>query len=372
MKITYIIGNGFDLNIGLKTSYDDFYKYYSNQPTNSYLIKYIKDRLKKDIHVKDDSEGINWSDLEEALGALTSEFDKYNEHKFRLYETVFRDFYDKLIEYLKLEEQNLRDIKISDTNKLRNDLVYPDTYLRTADKQNLDPFINKFTNIQVTVDIINFNYTNSFKILLNNSLENKYPIGINRFGGPAYLNSINHIHRTLERGIIMGVNDPSQISSELFRKDRKMNNLLIKPQLNKIQKELIDEKCQNIIKSSDLICIYGSSFGKTDRKWWELIVEQLLRKDCRIIIFKWGAPVKYIDEYGDKEDEIRDLLLSHSNDDSIINDDKILSRILISDYPTKIFSSINNIIPTLENEAKSILDFVDHSNFYKRSLNTTS
>jgi hypothetical protein len=30
MNITYLIGNGFDVNIGLKSSYADFYKSYVN------------------------------------------------------------------------------------------------------------------------------------------------------------------------------------------------------------------------------------------------------------------------------------------------------------------------------------------------------
>ena len=29
MKVVYLIGNGFDLNLGLKTSYSDFYTYYT-------------------------------------------------------------------------------------------------------------------------------------------------------------------------------------------------------------------------------------------------------------------------------------------------------------------------------------------------------
>lgn len=35
MNITYLIGNGFDVNIGLKSSYADFYKsYVNNHPDN--------------------------------------------------------------------------------------------------------------------------------------------------------------------------------------------------------------------------------------------------------------------------------------------------------------------------------------------------
>jgi hypothetical protein len=33
MNIVYIIGNGFDLNLKLDTSYRDFYEYYKKQPS---------------------------------------------------------------------------------------------------------------------------------------------------------------------------------------------------------------------------------------------------------------------------------------------------------------------------------------------------
>ena len=35
MNITYIIGNGFDINLGLKTSYRDFYEYILAQENNT-------------------------------------------------------------------------------------------------------------------------------------------------------------------------------------------------------------------------------------------------------------------------------------------------------------------------------------------------
>ena len=42
MNITYIIGNGFDVNLGLKTRYQDFYDYYQNQPSPSEEVKQLK------------------------------------------------------------------------------------------------------------------------------------------------------------------------------------------------------------------------------------------------------------------------------------------------------------------------------------------
>ena len=70
MNILFLIGNGFDLNLGMKTNYNDFYKYYASKQSSSDLIQ----KLKKEI----DGNIENWSDLELALGkypsALTRKF----------------------------------------------------------------------------------------------------------------------------------------------------------------------------------------------------------------------------------------------------------------------------------------------------------
>lgn len=60
MNIVYLIGNGFDRNLGLNTHYKSFYRYYIEQKSESPVIN----RLKSEI----DSNYENWSDLEEALG----------------------------------------------------------------------------------------------------------------------------------------------------------------------------------------------------------------------------------------------------------------------------------------------------------------
>jgi len=45
MNITYILGNGFDLNIGLNTHYKDFYDYYIEVSSNNKDINKLKDKI---------------------------------------------------------------------------------------------------------------------------------------------------------------------------------------------------------------------------------------------------------------------------------------------------------------------------------------
>lgn len=55
MNILYMIGNGFDIHIGLATSYHDFLQYYLKQPlpdideVGKRYIKRLKQAINKDI-----------------------------------------------------------------------------------------------------------------------------------------------------------------------------------------------------------------------------------------------------------------------------------------------------------------------------------
>lgn len=46
MTITFLIGNGFDINIGMATRYKDFYKYYVNLPSECDLIESLKEKYR--------------------------------------------------------------------------------------------------------------------------------------------------------------------------------------------------------------------------------------------------------------------------------------------------------------------------------------
>jgi len=87
MNIVFILGNGFDLNIGLNTSYLDFYSFYKNTPSSTSLIKKFKNEISADLE--------NWSDLEKSFGEYTSKLNSKNE-----FFEVFYDVVDNLSEFI--------------------------------------------------------------------------------------------------------------------------------------------------------------------------------------------------------------------------------------------------------------------------------
>lgn len=96
MNILFMIGNGFDLNLGLKTSYSDFYEYYKSLPSENIFIENLKNEISNE-------EICDWSDLELALGKYSSKVESEEEYKI-----VIKDISEKLGEYLLEENSNSR------------------------------------------------------------------------------------------------------------------------------------------------------------------------------------------------------------------------------------------------------------------------
>ena len=108
MNITYIVGNGLDLQYGLKTRYRDFYDYqnklYSDRKAKEGYLNFIYESLFAD-EVNDYE---NWSDFELSIGNLTKENSEIivSEETKNKFIDDFTDVIDDLIAYLKMVEEN--------------------------------------------------------------------------------------------------------------------------------------------------------------------------------------------------------------------------------------------------------------------------
>lgn len=273
MNILFLIGNGFDLNLGMKTRYQDFNKFYSSRKSSNKLVQSLKDNI--------DSNFENWSDLEKELGKYTKNLKTSDE-----FIVVFEDLEDMLAEYLKDVEDKFEFNKI-EGKKLFKFLVYPENSLTTADKNLVTVFRQKLSNTQWNIFLLTFNYTKSLEKLLN--YDGKV-IHVNEQitdNHPIVLQRVEHIHGFYDSRMVMGVNDVSQISNTDFHDNIEVLEALVKSDCNQAQKHRIDDWCKKQISSADLICIFGCSIGDTDNLWWELLGERL-KHECRIIIFTKG------------------------------------------------------------------------------------
>lgn len=70
-NVTFLIGNGFDLNVGLKTRYIDFYKIYviENENDSNIIRNFKKEILRSEAHG-----WRNWMDFEVGMGQQSKNF----------------------------------------------------------------------------------------------------------------------------------------------------------------------------------------------------------------------------------------------------------------------------------------------------------
>lgn len=273
MNIVFLIGNGFDLNLGMKTRYMDFYDYYKKIPTKSDIIQELKKNI--DTYIE------NWSDLELALGEYTK-----NIHSLIELDEIYEDILDNLANYLQKEEENFDFSKVNDS-VLYDHLIFPENLLLPADVQKIKQFRSQWLKNRININILTFNYTKTLEKIIGEETNVQFTTNDNNI---IYFGNIYHIHGYIDNRMILGVNDTSQILNSTFHNNQDILETIVKSNCNQASKHTIDNQCIDLIKSANLICIFGSSLGDTDKLWWDVIIEQL-KQNCRLIIFDRDMPI---------------------------------------------------------------------------------
>lgn len=282
MDILFFVGNGFDINLGMKTRYSDFYKYYRDTESKSDAIKELKENISGGI--------INWSDLELAFGKYTTKIKGLSD-----FDEVYEDIVDNLADYL-TEEEKKTDLDGVKLNVFLEDLIFPEKYLAEEDTIELLSYRRKWENHTWNLNIVTLNYTRSVERILNGKSRGS-SIGHNRFSRDVFYRNIHHIHGYTDRRIVLGLNDLSQIDNVDLHDKEEIIETLIKTKCNQVQRHNVDKRCEGLVEEADLICIFGSSIGDTDNHWWKLMGDQL-RRGCRIIIFSRGENIQ--ERFGQK------------------------------------------------------------------------
>jgi len=226
MNITYLIGNGFDLSIGLNTRYSDFYTYYLSLKEKKYPkgSEIIVKELQKYLDNPDKQKDILWRDLERALGKISSEFENPEE-----FENVILDLNEELRKYIEMQDNTKKAFQDELCDLFKRDLINPYQYLTPAERVLLMNFRNKRSNRQ-SISIISFNYTRTIEKLVQ--FKSK-PLVLPKTGTyDNTLEDIRHIHGMCSSTILMGVDNENQIANENFRKNEDLLDILVKPKSN--------------------------------------------------------------------------------------------------------------------------------------------
>jgi len=277
MNTVFIIGNGFDLKLGLKTSYQDFYDAYVEEGSSDQKeIINLKDAIQKDIDT--------WSDLEIQLGNHTSSLQGQDE-----FDMVYFDIVSSLKKYLE-KEQNRIDLTTFKIDRLIKDLSNPTLNLRQRDKNKLEKWARKWKGSPHTnTHILTFNYSRTFEKLLDQSFKDSDLIGLGN--KKIKLGEVQHIHGFVDGSLVLGVNDIEQIKNEKMRSSRSITETLVKPIHNQELGHTRDERCMQLIASANLIVIFGSSIGESDKIWWKKIGDRL-GDECSLVIYRHGGKVE--------------------------------------------------------------------------------
>lgn len=239
-----IVGNGFDLSMGFKTSYGDFMKssYFPHEETSS-LCSYLH---------KQYEENMGWIDIENELSEysriLTTK--KLNAKKFNTILDIdsLREEYDELKSSLKfyLQEETKRAFGPSPDNPAK----------RVIDQLPADS------------KIISFNYTSIIERMTRD-----------RFCTSK--GNLLHIHGSLASydDIVFGVEDSAKLSKEhVFLYKAHSRHLKV-------------QEFSDWLNSAERIIFYGYSLGDTDRQYFENFFRKLCSSDntyTELIFYYYG------------------------------------------------------------------------------------
>lgn len=326
MNITYLIGNGFDINLGIKSRYENFYNDYQSIHSKNELINRLKSTIAEDYQ--------KWADFERELGKYTEEIPKSED-----FIKVLSDILVNLSEYMQKQENNF-DINSVDSDEFLHQLGNPHLFFPIADSNEIKNFIldsNGKSNLNV--NIISFNYTKIIEKILGDKSVN---IPLNKNDRPDTvankIKRIYHVHGVCEDSPILGVNSIDQIKNKSYHSNINLINCFVKREYNKISKTNIHTNVEGVLKNSKVICVFGSSFGETDKIWWEFIGQRLLKSDAILLIYEHGQPVNPILGFGVEEKRIMAKLkfLTQTN----LNEadrDKVSEKIYVA-YNSNMFS----------------------------------
>lgn len=266
MNVALMIGNGFDLNMGLETRYRDFYKIYMKKESPSEPVEMWKGKIAEDID--------HWADLE---GQLKVEAVQLSENHIPGFLDFVEDltdelakYFDKVMERMYFSNQNMTFQQFQDgVDRIDEKIV---ECRQKAPQQEKTIVLEEHT-------ILNFNYTDCIE-RIQEGRKNSF--------------RVIHPHGDLKSSLVLGIHDlltegPTKsgfINLSDIEIYSEIDRWMIKQKV--LQGDLVlRDRWQNaraVIDESDVVCVYGMSLGESDGIWWEYLLRWLAEKENRILL----------------------------------------------------------------------------------------
>ncbi len=321
MNITFMIGNGFDLGIGMKSCFTDYFPKYCEaaEKSENETMKALAEEIKSDEK--------NWSYFERQLGQYTTRFTK--DTKGKLLEQL-RDFEMGFVKYLIEQENNLEFTNTAEISKVMiHALSEFQLSLHLASNTQIEELFKNRANEKRFFHFISFNYTSVLEKCLETIAGGV--VQTRKVGNTEYqdvVGKVVHPHGYVDECPIMGVNDASQIANKDIAQDPNIAKYLIKPETNKAQKMNFDSLANSFLNQSDILCIYGMSLGDTDALWWKRVMNWLNSSSTHhLVVFTFDpsfSSASHID-WMQRDDQIVDLFRKYITQG--MNMDQLRNRI---------------------------------------------
>lgn len=288
MRITFMVGNGFDLGLGVKSSYGAFYDWYCQIPSTKTHVRKFKNSIMADMTRDAPDEEKTWADFELGLGAYTSNFTKETVDQFL---ECYEDAQEGIAEYLTKQEQilDLNRFPREAYDSFRRSIVNFYEEIPDGEKDQIRESLNYSAAQNREVTVISFNYTHSFERILGKIPDE--PLATWRTNGLQYIckikRNIIHVHGTTTAYPILGVNDNSQIANKELINVPEFKEMIVKTECVNTLGQLWHKRAEEQITNSQFVCVLGMSLGESDAKWWYLIAKWLTGNDKRHVIVYW-------------------------------------------------------------------------------------
>ena len=278
MNITFLIGNGFDLNLGLKTRYTDFYDYYQSHASKDSVILQL---------MRDDNYKENWADLEWTLGQKLNEISEEDVNSFM---DAHAELDFLLLEYLEKEQKkyNVEKLKEEIVAELARSLKELSKELNPEEQQSYQTTCNNHKNEELQYSFITFNYTSILDEFMKSAKSVNLDLGVHKASNGQdrkhTLGEVHHVHGSLMESVVLGVNDETQINNENLKKNSMLKSVFVKSSINRQMGQRRTENAEKMITNSQIVCIFGMSLGVTDKRWWEKLIKWLIDDSSRKLI----------------------------------------------------------------------------------------
>lgn len=284
MNVTYLIGNGFDVNLGIPTKYTDFYGEYLDE-IRGIDISVSKNRAIKEFWGKiEGHEYDKWADFEMAV-AQNLDGDERN------VKAVLSHFTNKFSSYLKRVSQSYDctdEVVESFIDFLKNGYIH----LQQRDRLLVEPY-QIGTRQSIDISFASLNYTDSIEKIMNKYKTKHSGLTVSQFSiSPTTYTSklikdVLHLHGSLETGdfVIIGIDSIEQFENDMLKTNTEAEQYCVKRKINESAGYIERERSfTHLIDFSNIIYTYGISFGKTDKFRWKTLRNWLSINSKHILV----------------------------------------------------------------------------------------